>query len=258
MGRLRVLIPVNGAYSGKLRVKRATGTMDVEGVERVLSTPSVQAITLARQLQKEGAELVAIHVDRGGGEWVLREAVSHGVDQGVLIEGALGYEGDAAARASLIADVYRQYGPFDVVVGPAWSEFGGFTGTLAAVAGQLELPCSVGVRSIRTEGFAFRIQYESLFGTYELRVPRPCVVLAGDVPPGDPTAWGIHDAHRVKGLIRVQADEATLARPLTRRLRIGAVQDERRTLEQVDGATLVRRMRSRGLIPEANGNGGKA
>jgi len=221
----------------------------------VLSTPSVQAIGLAKQLQREGAELVAIHVDRGGGEWVLREALSHGVDQGVLIEGAQGYEGDAAARASLIADVYRQYGPFDVVVGPAWSEFGGFTGTLAAVAGQLELPCTVGVRSIATEGFAFRIRYESLFGDYELRIPRPCVVLAGDVPVEQPTAWGIHDAHRAKGLIRVQADTAALAKPLTKRLRVEAVQEERRNLEQVDGATLVRRMRSRGLIPEKDGGG---
>lgn len=258
MARLRVLVPVNGAYSGKLRVKRSTGTLDVDGIDRVLSTPSVQAIALARQLQRDGAEIVAIHVDRGGGEWVLREALSHGVDQGILIEGAQDYEGDAAARASLIADVYRHYGPFDVVVGPAWSEFGGFTGTLAAVAGQLDLPCTVGVRQIRTEGFAFRIHYESIFGDYELRIPRPCVVLAGDLPVEQPTAWGIHDAHRVKGLLRVQADEATLAKPLTRRMRIEAVQEERRTLEQVDGATLVRRMRSRGLIPEADGKGAKA
>lgn len=258
MARLRVLVPVNGAYSGKLRVKRSTGSLDIEGVDRVLSLPSVQAITLARQLQKEGAEIIAIHVDRGGGEWVLREALSHGVDQGVLIEGAADYEGDAAARAALIADVYRHYGPYDVVIGPAWSEFGGFTGTLAAVAGQLDLPCTVGVRSIATEGFAFRIQYESIFGDYELRIPRPCVVLAGDLPVEQPSAGGIHDAHRVKGLIRVQADEAALAKPLTKRLRIEAVQEEKRTLEQVDGATLVRRMRSRGLIPEKNGKGGKA
>jgi electron transfer flavoprotein alpha/beta subunit len=258
MARLRVLVPVNGAYSGKLRVKRATGTLDIEGVERVLSTPSVQAIVLARQLQAAGAEIVALHVDRGAGEWVLREALSHGIDQAVLVEGATGYEGDAAARASLIADVYRHYGPFDVVIGPAWSEFGGFTGTLAAVAGQLELPCVVGVRSIATEGFAFRIAYESIFGTYDLRIPRPCVVLAGDLPVEQPTAWGIHDAHRVKGIIRVQADEAALAKPFTKRLRIEGVQEERRTLEQVDGATLVRRMRSRGLIPEKNGKEAKS
>lgn len=258
MPRLRVLVPVNGAYHGKLRVKRATGTLDVDGVERVLSAPSAQAISLAKQLQADGAELVAIHVDRGGGDEVLREALSHGVDQGILIQGTTGYEGDAAARASLIADVYRQYGPFDVVVGPAWSEFGGFTGTLAAVAGELELPVAVGVRSIRTEGFAFKIQYESLFGDYELQVPRPCVIIAGDLPPAYPTAWGIHDAHRKMGVIKVQADANTLAKPLTKRLRIESVSEERRNMEQVDGATLVRRMRSRGLIPEKNGKGGKA
>ena len=64
---------------------------------------------------------------------------------------------------------------------------------------------------------------------------------------------GIHDAHRSKGVIRVQADAGTLAKPLTKRLRIEGVTEERRTLEQVDGATLVRRMRSRGLIAEKNG-----
>lgn len=251
--RLRVLIPINGAYFGKLRVRRATGTLDIEGVERILSVPSAQAIALAKKLQDDGAELVAIHVDRGAGEWVVREAMSHGVDQGILIQGTEGYEGDAAARASLIADVYRQYGPFDVVIGAAWSEFGGFTGTLAAVAGELDLPLSVGVRTIRTEGFAFRIEYESIFGDYELRVPRPCVVVAGDLPIPHPTAWGIHDAHRTKGIVRVQADAGTLQKALTKRLRIEPIPDEVRNLEQVDGATLVRRMRSRALIPEKNG-----
>lgn len=255
MSRLRVLVPVNGAYSGKLRVQRGSGRLDAEGAERILSRPSAQAITLAKNLQSEGAELVAIHVDRGGGEDVLREALATGADQGVLIEGTLDYEGDAAARASLISDVYRQYGPFDAVIGPAWSEFGGFTGTLPAVAGQLDLPCVVGVKTIRTEGFAFRIAYESIFGDYDIRIPRPCVVLVGDIPAAHPTAWAIYDAHRVKGLIRVQADRRALGKPLTKRLRIEPIKPEVRPLEEVDGATLVRRMRSRGLIAE---NGGKA
>ncbi len=253
MSALRVLVPVNGAYHGKLRVRRSTGTMDHEGVDRILSRPSSGAIALAQQLQRDGAELVAIHVDRGGGEEVIREAMANGVDQGILIEGTRDYAGDAAARASLIADVYRQYGPFDAVIGPAWSEFGGFTGTLAAVAGQLELPVVVGVKAIHTEGFAFRIQYESLFGDYELRIPRPAVVVAGDLAPIYPTAWGIHDAHLRRGVVRIQADLRSLQKPRTKRLRIEAIQHEKRTMEQVDGATLVRRMRSRSLIADKNG-----
>lgn len=253
MPRLRVLVPVNGAYAGKLRVKRATGTLDIDGIDRVLSGPSAQAITLAKQLQSAGAELVAIHVDRGGGEEVLREALAHGVDQGILVQGTEAYEGDAAARATLIAEVYAQHGPFDAVLGPAWSEFGGFTGTLAAVAGELELPVAVGVRSIQPDKDGFAIQYESIFGDYDLHVPRPCVIITGDVQAGYATAWGIHDAHREKGIIRIQADSNALAKPLTRRVRIEAIAEERRNLEQVDGATLVRRMRSRGLIADKNG-----
>src|SRR5438128_2232193 len=124
-------------------------------MDRVLSPESLQAIALARQLQPFGADLVAVHVDIGGGEEVLREA---------------------------------------------------------------------------------------LFGDYQLIIPRPCVVLAGDLKPSHPTAWGIHDAYRVRGILRVQADQFTVQQALTKRVRIEAVQTESRTLEQVDGATLVRRM----------------
>ena len=246
--RLRVLVPVTGAYHGRLRVRRSTGGLDTEGLDRVLSGLSSQAIALAKQLPE--AELVAVHVDKGAGEEVLREALSHGLDHGILIEGAEEHESDASTRAATIADVYRQNGPFDAVIGPARSEFSGFTGTLAAVAGALELPIVVGVKSIRAAGPGFEIAYESLFGDYDLRIPRPCVVLAGDVPPSHPTAWDIHDAYHVHGILRVRADQLALEKARTRQMRIQAVKPETRPLESLDGATLVRRMRSRALIPE--------
>ncbi len=247
---LRVLVPVTGGFHGRLRVKRASGTLDTEGLERVLSAPSLQAIALAKQLQSHGAQLVAVHVNKGSGEWVLREALSHGLDQGILIEGTETHESDASSRAMTIADVYRQNGPFDAVIGPGASEFSGFTGALYAVAGLLDLPLVVGVRSIAAEKSHFRIGYESLFGDYDLRIPRPCVVVAGDLGASYPTAWGIHDAHRRHGVLRVRADQFAAQKPLTKRLRIEAQKEERLAMEEVDGATLVRRLRSRGLISE--------
>lgn len=249
-GRLRVLVPVTGAFHGRLRVRRSTGRLDREGLERILSDPSVRAIGLARRLAKD-AELVGVHVDKGGGEDVLREAMAHGLDQGILIEGAQREESDASTRAATIADVYAQHGPFDAVIGPARSEFGGFSGTLAAVAGRLDLPCAVGVDRIAVEEDGFRIGYQSIFGEYDLKIVRPCVVLAGDLPPTYPSAWGIHDAHEGRGILRVQADQYTVQHPLTKRQRIEAVREEEHTVEEVDGATLVRRLRSRALIKEA-------
>jgi electron transfer flavoprotein alpha/beta subunit len=248
--RLRILVPVTGAYHGRLRLRRSTGTLDTEGLDRVVSRESLQAISLARQLVADGAELIAVHVDKGGGEDVLREALAHGFDQGILIDGAEHTESDASTRAATLADVYRENGPFDAVIGPARSEFAGFTGTLAALAGQLELPCVVGVSHIRAEESALRIAYQSLFGEYELRIPRPCVVLAGDIEPSHPTAWGIHDAYGVRGILRTKADQFTVQKAMTKRMRIEAVQAPSQTLEQVDGATMVRRMRSRGLIAD--------
>ncbi|HLF16844.1 MAG TPA: hypothetical protein VI796_05370, partial [Candidatus Thermoplasmatota archaeon] len=208
---------------------------------------------LAKQLQPHGAQVVAVHVDKGAGEWVLREAMSHGLDQGILIEGTEGQDSDASSRATTIADVVRQNGPFDAVIGPAWSEFSGFTGALYAVAGQLDLPLVVGVRSIASEGAGFRIGYESIFGDYDLRIPRPCVVVAGDVPPAHPTAWGIHDGHLKQGILRVKADQFAAQKPLTKRLRIEALKEDWLALEEVDGATLVRRLRSRALVPDRRG-----
>lgn len=249
-GRLRVLVAVTGSFHGKLRLRRSSGTLDTEGLDRTLSPGSLQAIALARQLQPFGAELVAVHVDIGGGEDVLREALAHGLVQGILVQGAQQGGSDASTRSATLADVHQQTGPYDAVIGPAVSEFSGFTGALAGMAGRLEMPCVVGVHAIRPDGAGFRIGYQSLFGDYQLRIPRPCVVLAGDLPPSHPTAWGIHDAYRVRGLLRVQADQSATQQAPTKRVRIEAVPTESHTLEQVDGATLVRRMRSRALIPD--------
>lgn len=254
--RLRVLVPVTGAYHGRLRVRRASGTLDTEGLERVLGDSSVRAIALAKQLQEYGAELVGVHVDKGGGAEVLQEAMSHGLDAGILIEGAPAQESDAATRAATVADVYAQHGPFDAVIGPGRSEFGGFSGALAAVAGQIDLPCVVGATHIQPDKKGFRIGYHTIFGDYDLHIPRPCVVLAGDVPPSYPTAWGIHDAHRARGLLRVQVDRYRTVQPLTRMVRIEPMREEARSVEEIDGATLVRRLRSRALVAEQGAPGG--
>ncbi|HET6398226.1 MAG TPA: hypothetical protein VFH47_01575 [Candidatus Thermoplasmatota archaeon] len=246
---LRILVPVTGAFDGRPRVRRSQGTLDTEGLDRVLSQPSAQAIALALQLKGTGAHLTAVHVDKGEGENVLREAMAHGLDQGILIEGAASGESDAMARAHTIADVYRQTGPYDAVIGPRRSEFAGFTGSVAGVAGLLGLPVVVGVRTVAPDGDGWSIQYESMFGTYDLRIPRPVVIVAGDLPPSHPTTWGIHDAFARKGILRVRADQFAAQKPSTRRVRVEAVVEEKRTVEEVDAATLVRRMRSRNLLP---------
>lgn len=251
-GRPKVLVPVNGAYEGALRVHRASGKLDTEGIERVLSPPSAQALSLARQLEE--MDIVAVHVDRGAGEEVLREALAYGIASGILIEGTEGYEGDAAARATLIANVVREHGPFAAIVGPAWSEFGGFTGTLAALAGELDLPVVVGVRALRSRPGGFAIEYQSIFGSYALDIPQPAVIIAGEPPVRYPTAWGVHDS-ATRGIQRVKASAEDLRRGKTRRLRIEPIPEETRSAETLDGATLVRRMRSRALIPEATGGG---
>lgn len=246
----RVLVPVTGAFHGRLRVQRSTGELDTEGLDRILSEQSVRAIALAKQLQAEGAELVAVHVDKGAGEDVLREALAHGMDQGILIEGAP-RGSDASVRAATIADVYQQHGPFTAVVGTGKSEFGGFTGTMAAVAGHLNLPCAVGVRSVKSSGEGLELQYESIFGDYDLSFPQPCVLLAGNIPPSYASTWGIREAYREKGVLRVQADQYRVSTPMTKRERIEPVRPESQTVEEVDGATLLRRLRSRSLIREA-------
>ncbi len=249
---MRVLVPVTGAFYGRLRVRRSSGRLDTEGLERVLSEPSIRAISLAKQL--DDAELVAVHVDKGDGELILREAMSHGMHRGILIEGARVNRSDAGTRAQTMAEVYKQNGPFDAVIGPARSEFAGFSGALAALAGNLEIPIVVGARAIAPDGDGFTINYRSIFGDYDLHIPRPCVVLAGDVPASHPTAWDIHDAHRVHGILRVAADTLHVADPVTTRERLEPVPRSETVLEEVDGTTLVRRLRSRSLVPEQGGS----
>jgi electron transfer flavoprotein alpha/beta subunit len=248
--RLRVLVAVTGAFYGRLRVRRSTGTLDTEGLDRILSEPSVRAIALAKKLQADGAEIVAVHVDKGLGELVLREAMAHGLDQGILVEGAEAATSSAGTRAATIADVYEKHGPFDAVIGPAHSSLTGFSGALAAVAGALNLPCIIGVKNIYADGDGFGVKYESIFGDYELTVPKPCVILAGQVKPSYPTAWDIRDAYHKKGVLKVKVSDYSVIAAVTKRRSIELVTPDSQTLEEVDGATLVRRLRSRSLIGE--------
>lgn len=251
MSRLRILVPITGAFHGRVRVRRSTGTLDREGMDRILSEPSVRAISVAKQLQASSdAELIAVHVDKGDGENVLREALAHGLDQAILVEGADHAVSDPSTRAATIADVYAQHGPFDAIIGPAHSSFAGFSGTLAAVAGQLRLPLGIGVRAVEPHEGGFKVQYESMFGDYELSFPKPAVFLAGNVAPSYPTAWGIRSAFRDQGVLRVRADSYSITKPLTLRRRIEPVKAPSDSLEDVDGSTLVRRLRSRSLLPE--------
>lgn len=245
----RLLVPVTGSFAGRLRVRRSTGHLDAEGVDRVLSMASRRALSLALQLGDE-VEVTAVHIDKGAGEDILREALAHGAAHGLLIEGGDEQAApDAAVRAATLADVYRQNGPFDAVIGPASSDFSGFTGALAAMAGGLDLPCVHGAHSIALADGGFSIGYSSMFGDYDLRIPRPCVVLAGDVPVVHADAWNIARAYE-QGILRLRASQFQATAARTRRLRIEQERPAETRPEQVDAATLVRRLRSRALVGE--------
>ena len=125
---------------------------------------------------------------------------------------------------------------------------------VAAVAGHLDLPCAVGVTSVRSDDDAATIGYKSIFGQYELKVPRPAVLLAGDVAPSYPTSWGIQDAYEGRGILRVQVDQYATSPAQTKRVRIEPNKPVAESMEEVDGSTLIRRLRSRTLLPEQGGS----
>lgn len=250
---MKILVAVTGAFHGKLRVRRSSGTLDTEGLERVLSPGSNDALSLALQIKEEtSAEITAVHLDRGWGEGVAREALASGADQAVLIEWSQEWDCDAGVRAATIADLYQQNGGYDLVIGPSESSFGGFSGALAAVAGSLQLPLATGARKLSMNDKKLRVVYGSIFGDYDVDFPLPAVVMAGDVEKRYATSWSIAAAYQSKGILRVRGDAYRIQKPRTRRQRIEEIRPAAVSSEEVDGGTLVRRLRSRSLIPEGS------
>ena len=115
---MRIVVPIKQVpETNAVKMDEQTGTMIREGVEAIVNPLDLYGIELAIQLKERyGGTTVAVSMGPPGAVKAIREALSMGIDEGVLVSGK-GFAGsDTWATSYALSAAIRKCGAFDLVI----------------------------------------------------------------------------------------------------------------------------------------------
>jgi electron transfer flavoprotein beta subunit len=147
--RIVILIKQVPETSG-VRMDEETGVMVREGVSAIINPLDLYAIECALELAADipGTETVVLSMGPPAAEQALREALSMGIDHGMLLSGRAFAGADTLATSTALAAAISAHGPFDLILcGERATD--GDTGQVGPeVAALLNLPVATYVEEI--------------------------------------------------------------------------------------------------------------
>jgi electron transfer flavoprotein beta subunit len=163
------------------RADPATGQIDLRRAPHKTSDFDKNAVEEAIRLrEKHGGTVTAVTVGPASAREALRDALSLGADEAVLLSVPEGASGDSAAVTAALAAYFRTpEGAFDLALfGEGSTDH--FSGTVGAgVAGALTLPSLCHVRQLTVDGPTLRVHRDIELGVEELETTCPAVVTVG-------------------------------------------------------------------------------
>ncbi len=161
-----------------VRINPETNTLMREGVESIVNPFDTYAIEEALRLkEKLGAKVTALSMGPPQAEKALREAISMGVDKGVLISDRAFAGSDTWATSYTMAMAIRKIGDADIILCGKQASDGDTAQVGPGIATHLDMPQITYTRKIeevsQTEITAERL----LEGGYEvIKAPLPCLL----------------------------------------------------------------------------------
>ncbi len=115
---MRIIIPIKQVPETRsVKMDETTGTVIRQGVESIVNPLDLYAIETALRLKEQyGGETVAVTMGPPQAETALREALSMGVDQAVLVSDRAYAGSDTWATAYILAAAISKLGGFDLIV----------------------------------------------------------------------------------------------------------------------------------------------
>ena len=115
---MRIIVPIKQVpETNAVRMDEATGTMIRDGVEAIVNPLDLYAIELAIRLRDEhGGEVVGVSMGPPKAAVALREAISMGVDAGILVSDKAFAGSDTWATSYVLAAAIRKMGDFDLII----------------------------------------------------------------------------------------------------------------------------------------------
>jgi len=161
-----------------VRINPETNTLIREGVAAIVNPFDTYAIEEALRLRERlGGKVTALSMGPPQAEAALREAISMGVDEGVLVSDRAFAGSDTWATSYTLAMAVRRMGEFDLILCGKQASDGDTAQVGPGIAAHLDLPQITYVRKIE-EIDAHRIVAERLLedGYEAIESPLPCVL----------------------------------------------------------------------------------
>ena len=198
---MRIVVPIKQVpETNAVKMDEQTGTMIREGVEAIVNPLDLYAIEIAIRLREEhGGEAVCVSMGPPKALSAIREAISMGIDSGILISDKAFAGSDTWATSYVLAAAIRRMGDCDLILcGERATD--GDTGQVGpGIAAWLDLPVLsyVGKVESAADGVC-RVQRLVEDGHEVLEADLPCVltVVKEVADPRLPTLRGKQRARR--------------------------------------------------------------
>lgn len=176
---MRIVVPIKQVpETSGVKIDETTGTVIREGVDSIINPLDLYAIETAIELShKQSGETIAISMGPAKAESALKEAISMGIDSGILVSDKDFAGSDTWATSYILAEAIKKIGNFDLIIcGERATD--GDTGQVGpGIASFLELPVATYVSKIEHFDKKYCRLYRLVENGYEiLDVELPAVI----------------------------------------------------------------------------------
>jgi electron transfer flavoprotein beta subunit len=179
------------------------------GVPLVISPFDRQAVEAALRIKDEhGADVIALSMGSGFDRNVVRDPVSLGADELVLLEDEAFADSDVQTTAYALSLAIRKIGGYDLILcgRQASDSDGGLVG--AAIAALLDIPCLTIAKRIEAQNGVWLVERVTDDGTEVIEAPIPALVTVSNElgEPRYPTIKQVMAAKRQKPVVWKPSD----------------------------------------------------
>ena len=176
---MKIVVPVKQVpETGNVKMDEKTGTMIREGVESIVNPLDLYAIECAIQLKEQrGGSITVISMGPPKAEKAIREALSMGCDEGVLLSDRAFAGADTWSTSYVLSEAVRELGEFDLIVAGIRATDGDTGQVGPEMAAMLNLPVATFVSKVIGVENGMMTVERLIEGGYETaRLPLPCLI----------------------------------------------------------------------------------
>ena len=176
---MNIIVPIKQVpETGNVKMDEKTGTMIREGVESIVNPLDLYAIECALLLKEaHGGKITVLSMGPPKAEKAIREALSMGCDDGVLLSDKAFAGADTWATAYVLAGAVRNVGSFDLIITGIRATDGDTGQVGPELASMLGIPLATFVsRIVAIDNGSMTVERLIERGYETVRLPRPCLL----------------------------------------------------------------------------------